>query len=459
MEGEKIQDNENIDSQSLPNQSDLKTNKKPFICRFYMKGECNKEDKCEFIHQQKGISFKNHLQQFNCRYFSQGLCNSSCKFKHEVSSEDQCPETIPIWFIEFYLNKKIERIFEEAEIDFLKDETIEIRKRILNNELPVFARTTPVIPKATVKQDSLVKYIESNNVEYFIISQEDYIVNIYKTYSIVFINEIRIIKEAFEQNKKVILLLFNSTYKFFLGFLEVVSNKEFTKDNLKEFGLDISFPSSFKYFVQMTWLWEWRTLTQRINFLKNSLFDNKPLQENNDLAKVDNIIGVNVCKFMMKKLEKNETINLFKNYMDTNAFTSSSNLLSVESLENINSISKEAYDININEKKGNNSTTKKEETDRKESYNNSNSYKKRNRSRSRNRSYSKDKYYKDRDRDDKRYRDDKYYRNDKYYKDDKYYRERDRDENGYYKEKFLYSDSKYTSSKANGSNRSDRKYH
>jgi hypothetical protein len=162
---------------------------------------------------------------------------------------------------------------------------------------------------------------------------------------------------------------------------------------------------------------------------------------------------------MMKKLERNETISLFKNYMDTNAFSSSSNLLSVESLENINSLSKEYNDINkvdANDKKEYDYITKKEE------YKKSSLYQARDRSRER--SYSKDRHYRERERDDRHYRDDKYYRNDKYYKDDKFHRDRLRERNdyGYNKDKYSYSDNKkntYSNSRANDNNRSERKYH
>lgn len=284
--------------------------KKPFVCKFHMKGLCNKKDKCEYIHEKQGISFQQQFQQFNCRYFAQGLCNTSCKFKHEALPVEKQPECLPIWFIEFVLNKKIDKIFEEAESEYLVEESKEVRKSILKSEETIFYHPQVHPQKSSIKQDLISNYLSSSSISYVLVNQEDSIVQLYREFSVIFTKDPQAIKNFLSKGQSVVLLIFNSTYEHFIGFVEVVSNIEYRKSESTD---QIPFPSGYSSFFQTSWLWEWRTVSQKVNYLSNPLANNKPLGINCDSQTIEKSLGEKLCKFMMKKLTKEETIELFKN--------------------------------------------------------------------------------------------------------------------------------------------------
>lgn len=307
--------------------------KKPFVCRFFMKGDCNKNEKCEFIHENQGISYKNHFQQFNCKHFSLGLCKSDCKFKHEILPEEKCPVELPIWYIEYILNKKMERIYEEAELFFLKEETKSLRLTHLHNETPVFSRKVMNL-KPSFKQDCIISSFDKYIVEYYIVSQCSFLHMKGKLINVVLISNENLIKvksilrkideNRNDKEKKIYLLLFDNQKQYFIGLNEVLSYKihhykEISNDNdykeirnivkQKEFHM-------YEHFLYTKVIWEWRTITQKLNYLRNSLYSNECLYTNPDFTLVDPFIGENIFRYMLKKLEKYTIINLFEEYLD-----------------------------------------------------------------------------------------------------------------------------------------------
>lgn len=284
-----------------------KSKKKPFICKFYVKGTCRKEDKCEYIHDKENLL----VQQHECPYFSQGYCTNTnlCKFKHTSKGEEDCPEILPLWFIEFVMNKPSHHIFEEAE-KYLEEETLEIRQRVLQNETPIFMKPKLIKDENYIsKQDQLCNFLDNTKIRFFIVSQENSIISLYSQYSVVYVKSPLKLKEAKDSCEEVVLILFNSSFFHFVGFVQMIGNQEIIEfEGIKK-------PQGFSCFFQTKWLWEWRTINQKVNSIRNPMANHKRLFENEDLQELTPHIGLTICKYMMKKLTKEETVQFFSSYL------------------------------------------------------------------------------------------------------------------------------------------------
>lgn len=352
----------NNSSKDIIKANEIIEKKKPFICKFFIKNLCTKGDNCDYIHNENSLSFQQQFKKMNCRYFSLGMCNSSCKFNHELLSENRCPEELPIWYIEYVMNDKIFEIFKKAETDYLTTETKEIRLKLLNNETPLSVLSEELRikklneiekikletiknniennAKSRVKQNAINQYLEANEIIYLLIKQPDEIINYYSQYSVVFFKSsyyfkynkedleknhsnnnsnnatsiLNIIKieDTLVNNKKLVIILFNTTYDHFVGFLEIVSSHKYLKNDCLKLNIDIPFPEGYNCFYKTNWLWEWRTVTQKVNLLKNlNDFNYLPLLLNKNQQLINSKTALILCKFMMKILSKEETTELF----------------------------------------------------------------------------------------------------------------------------------------------------
>jgi hypothetical protein len=109
--------------------------KMQIICKFWMMGTCNKDDKCEYLHNNADFKKgKNNLISPECPFYSFGFCKSGplCKFKHTELPQEENPfeeiiendslnnlneniESLPLFYLEYILEKPIGLIFEEFE--------------------------------------------------------------------------------------------------------------------------------------------------------------------------------------------------------------------------------------------------------------------------------------------------------------------------------------------------------
>ena len=121
--------------------------KQQIICKFWMRGNCNKDEKCEYLHNQSDFqSFKGQSTQIapECPMYSLGFCKSGpmCKYNHIKKTEEENPyysdnnqdgeeyNILPMEFLEYFFEKPIGLIFEEFEID--NHEDTDIMKTELN---------------------------------------------------------------------------------------------------------------------------------------------------------------------------------------------------------------------------------------------------------------------------------------------------------------------------------------
>jgi len=127
--------------------------KYPIICKFWMKGNCIKEDKCDYLHtEREKMGFQNFpLRSMpssapECSMYKLGFCKNGplCNFKHvkETKTEEEIeslPE-LPIWYLEFILEKPINLIFKEFEEQNVEEitqlkEKYAVNKNINNNSI------------------------------------------------------------------------------------------------------------------------------------------------------------------------------------------------------------------------------------------------------------------------------------------------------------------------------------
>lgn len=124
--------------------------KKNIKCKYFALNKCKKNEKCEFLHDYDKVSknAKTSISQYqaylnytntDCWMFKYGKCSSACTLKHELNSEEELEDIIPLpeWYIEMYFNMKMENILINCENGFLKEETRSIVKKIFDFELPV----------------------------------------------------------------------------------------------------------------------------------------------------------------------------------------------------------------------------------------------------------------------------------------------------------------------------------
>lgn len=108
--------------------------KMQIICKFWMMGNCIKDDKCEYLHNksdiQSFINSQNSQSTTECPMYSIGFCKSGslCKFNHTRKTEEESLyaddnkaidlenlNILPLWYIEYFFEKPINIMFEELE--------------------------------------------------------------------------------------------------------------------------------------------------------------------------------------------------------------------------------------------------------------------------------------------------------------------------------------------------------
>jgi len=158
--------------------------KKQIFCKFFMRGLCNKEDKCEYLHQDGGetwgfqpYAFPTKKIDENCPYYQYGFCRdgSLCSYNHIVLPEADVPEEIPIWFIEYLYDKPIEMIYEDFE-KMNKDEIHQIKRKLRKNnkfknnnkEFGNDQQRNNNIPNYNIIKNNILKVVEKK-VRYFFI--------------------------------------------------------------------------------------------------------------------------------------------------------------------------------------------------------------------------------------------------------------------------------------------------
>lgn len=122
--------------------------KYPIVCKFWMKGLCNKDENCAYLHQEVPynnlIGFNNfaasrtsQLAAKECPHYNLGFCKNGpiCPFQHIKKGDESIPEELPIWFIEYVYGRPIHLIFE----DFImnnEEEINQLRYKVLGQFMP-----------------------------------------------------------------------------------------------------------------------------------------------------------------------------------------------------------------------------------------------------------------------------------------------------------------------------------
>src|SRR4051812_46811751 len=110
-----------------------KTFKKfPIVCKFWMMKTCNKNDKCQYLHEQAETRQRIPVQsEIECPWYGLGFCKNgpNCQFKHiKKDNADELPTELPAWYLEYIYSKPIKNIFDEFE-KIYPDEINEIRSK------------------------------------------------------------------------------------------------------------------------------------------------------------------------------------------------------------------------------------------------------------------------------------------------------------------------------------------
>jgi len=96
---------------------------------------------------------------------------------------------------------------------------------------------------------------------------------------------------SLKNNENLILILFDNSTKNFKGFGRLI------KKNLEDFNIN-------SIMVPFDWIWKTNIDESKLNFLKNN--DGIPIINYNDGQEIQEEIGKFICKYMIKKLNKNE---------------------------------------------------------------------------------------------------------------------------------------------------------
>lgn len=301
--------------------SNSKNCKKKIMCKFFMNGTCIKGENCIYLHdeEEKNRRVNNRIE---CPMFEVGFCKNGplCQYKHTKKNESEMPEDIlPIWFIEHYFDKPIEIIFKELK-NSNDPEVIEINKKYgitpdINSE-----QFNPALVMGNYSgiKDNICKVLNDKD-KYDIL------------YYMIIVNDMGKINESF-QNHNI------EVEKDFLCKLpEINQENEITKNNHENkmkiiiFIIYCKINNVFRGYARyrgkisdnvakIDWIWICFFDASKILSVKNKMDENHFLIDSKNGTQIDNFVGKNLCKMMMKKLTHVE-VNQFlraKNYKTKN---------------------------------------------------------------------------------------------------------------------------------------------
>jgi hypothetical protein len=372
-------------SSSLPNK------RYPILCKFWMMGNCLKDEKCEYLHserEKRGLSYiRSKIDgDTECPMYSLGFCRngSMCNYKHterklEQSELDNMPE-LPIWYLEYVMEKPISLIFEDFE-EQNKEEVESLMKKFRNtkqtnkyikhsiskslqnqnypNNLPhmkyhhltghmqhqpydIYGEKKDFIIRSLAKK---VRYflIRNTNMSYVKLAMEyNCLLNIKQ-------NSIKL-KEAQKSCDEVILIMFDEQNMNFNGFCKF--KKELSEKDVEYIGI-INNPiiSDFKInqntsYLKIEWHWKTKLSFDKVELIKNPLNNDEPLIECKDCQEISMDVGNYICRLMIKRLSKNEV----KEYLEKRKLTDDINMSKNYDIDIKNSTvtSSDINNINLN---------------------------------------------------------------------------------------------------------------
>lgn len=315
--------------------------KHPIICKFWMMGNCIKDEKCDYLHTERD---KNKLQNFSkgfnraqsgtidCPMYRFGYCKngSLCNYKH--TKEEKADEVLesmelPLWFLEYVFEKPANLIFQEFE-EQNKEETDELKEKYFPNhkkfqKLPrLYKKNQPnkshQFDIYAEKKDSIIAslnkkvryfFIRNKNMDYVQFAMENNFILNNKQNSIKF-------TEAQKSCDEVVFIIFDEEHMNFNGFcrfkkemdekeVQMITDNYMTthnKDLLAKYqASNINFS-----FLKVEWHWKTKLSYNKVELLKNPLSDNEQFVYSKDGQEVSIDLGHYVCRFMIKRLTREE---------------------------------------------------------------------------------------------------------------------------------------------------------
>jgi hypothetical protein len=389
-EEQKQKDNHNLSAQLS---SSIPIKRYPIVCKFWMMGNCLKEEKCEYLHserEKRGLSYNRSIvdNDTECPMYSLGFCKngSMCNYKHTERKIDpveleSMPE-LPIWYLEYVMEKPISLIFQEFE-EQNKEEAEALVKKfkdIKQHNKQIKMKSSKLLPVPAYQINSVnPKYSQVNHYNYLTGHQaydiysekKDFIIrSLEKKVRYFFIRNINMnyvklameynclinikqnsikLKEAQKSCDEVILIIFDEQNFNFNGFCKF--KKELTEKDIEYHSIlnnplmsdfNINFNTSY---LKIEWHWKTKLSYDKVEIIKNPLNDDELLIDSRDCQEISMDVGNYICRLMIKRLSKNEV----KEYLEKRRLYDDKNISkSSEKLVNTTASSTNLKNINLN---------------------------------------------------------------------------------------------------------------
>ena len=282
-----------------------------------------------------------------------GFCKngSICNFRHtprESEVEDSEKITaLPIWYIEYVLEKPISMIFEDfeeqnkTEVEALFQKICDMKpynkqmKNFYSGPMQIEMSQNSTTQSKYNYQSHQAGYIQndiysdkkdfiirslSKKVRYFMsrTNDTDYVKFAMEHNIIINVKQNSIkLKEALKSCDEVILIIFDEQSLNFNGFCKykkelIDKDPEYTSiitDNPMMSGFKVNSNTSY---VKIDWYWKTKLSYDKVELLKNPLNNEELLVDSKDCQEISMDIGNYVCRLMIKRLSKFEV----KEYME-----------------------------------------------------------------------------------------------------------------------------------------------
>jgi hypothetical protein len=308
--------------------------KKRIICKFWMMGNCLKEDKCDYLHKEREAkSFvpakRVSSAQTECSMYKLGFCKNGpmCNYKHVKETKspqeiENLPE-LPVWFIESVMGKPLDLVFKnfeeinKEEVESLKakyPKIPQISRLVSNYNYDIYAEKKFFILESLSKK---IRYffVRMKNMENVQFSMETNIILTDKTKGLK-------MREVIKNCEELIFIVFDSNEGNLSGFckfkkllddqeLEVISQHYFNSYSLN---LLNTFKSSTDQpaYISVEWHWKTKLSGTKVELLRNPMQNNERFVNSKDFQEVSLELGYYICRMMIKRLTKEEV----KQYMD-----------------------------------------------------------------------------------------------------------------------------------------------
>lgn len=350
-----VQKPKDINNQFDQLSSSLPIKRYPIICKFWMMGNCLKDEKCEYLHserEKRGLSFNRSIvdNHSECPMYTLGFCKngSMCNFKHterkiEPSEDETLPE-LPVWYLEYVMEKPISLIFQEFE-EQNKGEVEAMMKRCRNLKHYHKHKNNKML---TVQANQYhnnginnLKYSYQANHHNYLTGHQPYdiyadkkdfiIHSLGKKVRYFFIRNINMIyvklamefnclinikqnsiklREAQKSCDEVILIMFDEHNLNFNGFCKY--KKEMTENDVEYSSMinnpiisDLNLNQNTSY-LKIEWHWKTKLSHDKLELLRNPLNNDETIIESKDCQEISSDVGNYICRLMIKRLSKNE---------------------------------------------------------------------------------------------------------------------------------------------------------